>query len=410
MHSYEVTERGAQIVKDAGLAHLVDKVLDADIPLLSKLVRPKRYTDFDVVNDRDVYDDSDPVEHAAIANAVKLARSEDDMRTLSRGFKIVPDEDSWRYVGDGNEPSLFSRQEATMFLPAIDQDRFVVSGIAGALLKGYRSHYPILARSRYQEFGFRNLMEAYAFVGGYIVGKVVDDERPKALDNEPSFKYSAGALTNVVTAGATFHGDFRMGLTSTIRAGVLSPGNTNLEFAPKKSLWVNSYHSTEPDITVALITDEYMRNGAKAAKGLLEELKDVLIEQADGTGVLDYKFGNFGDYGDGDAQDSLIPLIVEVEDRPSLVRERQSEILYSAPYAPKSSTLFEIRSIENGLRFQNRREGMDTSAVCIDIPRISYATLFQTLVRQTQQGLGRTSPAQLLEIVTGADDLFKDVA
>lgn len=73
---------------------------------------------------------------------------------------------------------------------------------------------------------------------------------------------------------------------------------------------------------------------------------------------------------------------------------------------PQSSTLFEIMSTEEGLRFQGRNEEDVDPDTGIDIPRNYYPKLFKALVVQAQMGLGRTLPIQHLEILQHATKIL----
>jgi hypothetical protein len=401
MHVYQATERGISIALESGLNELADNIWKNDIPeaLLFDITRQEGHFNPDLLGDQV------DVERQAIIAAGNYARGIEEMRTLARGLEIADATDSWRYLSGSDQSALFRDRVAAEFIPAITQDRLVVSGVIGALLERYKTRYPLLARSRSAEYGFSNHMEACAFAGAYVVGRIMDKEM--AITKEPSFEFADGNFRNEVSVGGTMHGDFRMSLTRVLSDNVISPANSKVEFSPRDTLWVVGYHTVEPNIIAAMITDEYSKQGATAAIRLISEFSKTLHELADDIGYLSNRVGEFADYGSRETSHCLVLLGLLLENpdmKTQLVREGK---FYSAPSSAQTSILFEIKSTEKGLRFQDRDEEKDEPEIGIDIPRRYFPELFKTLVMQAQEGLGRTSPAQHLEILKFATEMLK---
>jgi hypothetical protein len=83
--------------------------------------------------------------------------------------------------------------------------------------------------------------------------------------------------------------------------------------------------------------------------------------------------------------------------------KRRNPILISSPCMPQSPNRFEVKSLDDGIRFQGRHEEYPDPDSGIDVPRDSYADLFRALFIQSQKGLGRTSPYQLLQVLNKAE-------
>jgi len=403
MHIYQATERGEAIAQESGLDVLADKIAKADEiqePLLFDITRQEWDFNPNILNDQDF------VENEAVFAAYDYVRGHEETKTFVRGLEIDHEVDSWRYLSDNDQPTLFPSQKTVNFTHAITQDRLVVSGVVGVLLERYKTRYPLLARSRSAEYGFSNHMEASAFVGAYVVGRIMDEEHTRLFDEGPSFELEGEQTGERVTIGGTLHGDFRMSLTRTLEKDVISPASSFVEFAPKETKWIAGYHSVEPDIVAFMITDEFLRHGAPAATRLIAELKDTLPELANENGDIGFRAGPFADYGDGDTRYHLMQLRVLLENPGIVTRRIREGELYSAPYLPQSTTLFEIKPTEDGLRFQGRNKDAAEPASGIDIPRLHYSDLFKALVMQAQEGLGRTSPQQHLAVIEYASELL----
>lgn len=404
MHTYELTDKGRSIAEASGIDDLAIKLADADgieDPLLFDITRQD--WDFKPFS----LDETDTIAADAITVAYNHARGYKEKITLARGLEIGDDSDYWRRLIVDDQPTLFPRLKAVDFAPAISKDRLIVSGVVGALLERYKSRYPLLARSRSEEFGFSNHMEACAFVGARVMSKIMEMEQTRFHSKEPSFMLDDEKTNLEITVGGTFHGDFRIGATETLRSGSLSPANTHVDFAPLSTGWLGGYHSVEPDITAAMLTDEFVKFGKNATAKLLTDFEGTLPGLSDETGCLNFRRGAFADYGDGEAIYPLMPLSVLIDNPGTTTARMRAGKLYSSSHQPQSRHLFEIKPLEDGLRFQGRDEGAEEPESGIDIPRENYPDLFSALLRQAQEGLGRTSPQQHLDVIVYASRLLK---
>lgn len=401
MHVFQPTDKGRAIALESGLDELAIKLAESDSihPLIDNLLsdRWEYYPGED--------DEQATVEQSAVTYVAEYAKGYEETRTLARGLAIDHEADSWRFLDENDQLTLFPHEKMISLLPAIEEDRLVVSGVAGVMLAKYKARYPVLARSRYAEFGFDNHMEACAFAGAYVLGKIIDEKR-KYYKAPPSFKLRDDRIKEEVIASGSIHGDFVIGLTKTVRKGAISPAHSSVEFAPRGTVWVLGYHSVEPDIVAGMITDVYIRHGADEALQLLVDFENSLEDITGAKGTLDFKQGPFGDYGFGDVHFSLSKLRIMIERPETKQHIMKLGNLYSAPYSPQSDTLFEIKSFEDGLRIQNRKDDFPEPATGIDVPQSHYTEFFKTLVMQTQAGMGRTSPQQLVKVLEYAKDIL----
>ncbi len=264
----------------------------------------------------------------------------------------------------------------------------------------------MLARSRFEDYGFNTFNEACAFVGAYIVGKLVKSDTHRFREKEPSFSYVQNGVRHTLSVDGSFHGDFRMLETQIPEADILSPINTMTEFGPQRALDVAGYHSVEPEIVASLIEAEFLRVGEEAALDLVHEFIKALGNEADEAGNIRFRSGAFADYGDGDVSFSLTTLGLMLKDQ-DYSSVRRKDWLHSTPCAPQSSTMFEIVPTDDGVKFQNRDEKYSGDVHGIKVSREFYIDLFHSLVGQTARGLGRTSPSQIIQLVYGAKDLLE---
>jgi len=349
----------------------------------------------------------DEAKDRAIAVASSHIVNSEEMRTLTRGLEIDPATDHWRHYIDNDQPTLFPCQKSENIASAITPDRFVLSGVVGAVLQRYKSRYPLLSRSRFEEYGFSNHMEACAFVGAYVLGQITATYRESLKDEMPGFVIPHDNEMLEIFVGGTMHGDFRLGARRTYNKAVISPAHSLVDFAPQETVWVAGYHSIETNIVVGLIVDEYTRGGKTKALELIGEMGNKisgLQKEADG---LSFRTGPYADYGmNDDPHWTLAPLRHIVKTSGSTTRLMRKGKLYSAPYLPQLDHLFEIKHITDGVRFQGRGTEDPEPDDGIDIPREYYPDLFRALVVQAQMGLGRTSPQEHISILNAAYKLL----
>ncbi len=338
--------------------------------------------------------------------AKSLLKTAEEVAQFYRGMSIDIKTDRWRRLGGIEQNTLFPIREVIPYAPATEDDRLILSGAAGLSLVNFRHRCSLLARSRFEDYGFQTFNEACAFVGAYVVGKLVNADRRWPKEKEPSFSYVQNGVIHTLSVGGSFHGDFRMSETQIPEADILSPINTITEFRPQRTLDVAGYHSIEPDIVASLIEAEFLRAGEKAASNLVHEFIKTLDNETDEAGNIQFRSGAFADYGDGDVWFSLRTLEQMIMDK-DYSPLRRDGWLHSSRYLPQSSTMFEIVPTDEGVKFQNRDEKYAGDVRGIRVNREFYTDLFRSLVRQTSGGLGRTSPSQIIQLVYGAKDLLE---
>ena len=400
MREYIPTEAGEQLARDTGLDKLADRLSNQDYE------RPLHIIKSLVQESVGWWDVSQEEISENISQTRSTLKTPEELEMFDQGLSIDLIKDTWRRLGDLEEATLFPIREIASYAPATETDQLILSGAAGLSLTNFRQHYPLLARSRYEEYGFRTFNESCAFVGAYVVGKLLDKENRRLRRETPSFEYSDNGVTHSVSVGGTFHGDFQMKEFQTAQCDIISPAHTRTEFGPQKVTCVAGYHSIEPEIVATLIEAEFIQAGKEAALELVDEFMRVLRDSADTSGNITSQRGNFGDYGDGDVKYSLISLRLLVSEK-SYNPLRIRNIHHSSRYAPQSSTMFEIVPVQNGVKFQNRDEKSNTEVEGIQINRERYPELFRTLVQQTSGGLGRTSPDQIIQLVCSAKDILE---
>lgn len=398
MREYVPTVKGKSLAAQTGLEGLANRLYEKNYD------RPLYILDYLTRDNFGWRDDAEDMQTEVRTTRAKL-KSSDEVYMFDRALSVDPETDSWRRIGDYEDDTLFPVRALTTFAKASEEDSLILSGAAGLSLVNFRQRCPLLSRNRYQEFGFRSFNEACAFVGGYVVGRLVNLESSRLLRKGPSFEYEKNGVLHAVSVGGSFHGDFRMSETRVVQSDIVSPIHTMTEFSPQKSLNVAGYHSVESEIVATLIEAEFIRAGKTAAMQLVDEFVAALTESTNSSGRIDFRRGAFADYGDGDVRYSLTSLKLLLADE-GYNPLRRKDALHSSPYLPQSSTMLEIVPTATGVKFQNRDERQELDISGINIDREYYVNLLRVLIGQTSGGLGRTSPTQLLELVYLAKSLL----
>lgn len=325
-------------------------------------------------------------------------------RTLEHGLAIEPGVDQWKYLVEDNEQSLLPGKSEKSFKPADDQDRIVVSGVMGVLIMNlYHERYPFLQEAGLSEYGFDDHMKKCAFVGAYILGESLKAFYRGVNGDIPSFTFKASEIETTISIGATMHGDFQITSSDAITRDAVNPKGLRVEYAPSRTVSIEGYHSIEPFIVASMIADVYMKKGVESANEFIKELeKNKFINQENGS--INHTVGHFGDYGNNNISIlSLSRLIQLLEGKSQRGKDNK---LFSSTQGPLSSSLFEITSLENGIRFQSRPKNSEVPGASIDIPDECYAKLFETLLIQTIRGMGRTSPNELADVLIEAKKML----
>lgn len=400
MNTYRPTPYGEMLAKESGLVDLAANLFDTNYgtPLLAQLTSDSFFSRG--------YNDAEQVELDAIRDGSKYAPTAQDRADLYRGVQISED-DRWRYVRGEDTDTLFPIPRILDFSAATDTDRFIVSGVAGLQLVNFRNHYPLLAKSRFAEFGFDSYIDSCAFVGAYVVGRLIElDSSSRLLIREhPSFTYSMDGVDKKVSIGGTFHGDFVMSEESSVSSQIISPTSRYVEYGPIDKINVSGYHSVEPDIVSSMIVYTCQRFGRQIASDLVNDMCAIAERRVNSEGQIESSVGAFGDFGDGDVRFELgmIKAVVNGEGW----RQRRGT-LSSTPYAPQSNIMFEIVAKDNGIKFQNKDINSEQEVRGIEIDYSNFGNFFEALLSQTQGGLGRTSIYQLIELVYKAREIFAE--
>jgi len=401
MREYLPTNRGEQLANETGLQTLTARLLDKDYkhPLfIVTSLTQEQYWGFDNRAENNLNNE--------VREARSLLKTNDELLLFNKGMSIDPDTDSWRKIGDAEEGTLFPARKIMPYARAAEEDQLVVSGAAGLSLANFRRQCPLLARSHFENYGFKTYNEACAFVGAYVVGKMVRAEECSLKEKDPSFSYIKDGIMHIISVGGSFHGDFSMTETTTAQSDIMSPINTKTEFGPQSGLSVAGYHSIEPEIVATLIEAEFLKAGPMATLDLVNDFLQTLSDVADASGNIEFQRGNFADYGDGDVQFSLTLLrILLKEDGYDPFKKHAS--LHSSAFLPQSSTMFEILPTQDGVKFQNKDKNNAERVSGIYIGREHFRDLFGALLGQTALGLGRTSPSQIIQLVYGAKSLLE---
>jgi hypothetical protein len=398
MQSYEVTFVGKQIAHESGLEGLPEHLLEIDYhsPLLVQLTEEYSHQ----------FETYEEIEDKAIRVGRQQLKTDQERLMFERGLNIDDEEDSWKRTGELAQDTLFPNHSIDQFMPATDEDRFILSGIVGLQLVDFRQRCHLLARSRYQEYGFKNFNESCAFVGAYVVSTLCEDYRERIYGGTPSFTYEDNGLSHKILIGGSLHGDFRMSEARSLTHDIISPINTETEFSPVDGVYVSAYHSIEPSIVESMLVHELLKGDKQSLNRLIDELIDICRPLVDSEGNVKHKIGNFADYGQDGISDHLVPIEILLAGE----KLRDEKILCETIINPgNSDDVFAVISLEGGIRFENSCSNYDDEYYSyIDINRQQFGDLFNALLSQTQAGLGRTAPYQLIKLIIDAKKLLDD--
>jgi hypothetical protein len=420
MRRYAFTERGQKLAKDLGLDDLANKIYkEGKSDFISGLVDDDYHSLY--------YDASSASEEAgAIQEVCSALRSIDDQIYVERVLtNIHPEADfvpPWLYetgVQDGDE-RLFPISEHRHLTSAdVQVDRLVLSGMVGLHLRKRHALRSVLSEWGFARHGFSNRVDAAAFAGAYILSGLNDRNNEirllKRESDMPSLEVSSGAgIRHTISLGGSFHGDFRMYQTAQITKGGITPTGVRTLFAPERTIGVAGYHSVEPSITDAMLECAYLQGGEERLLGIMADLyeaaHDFIQKKNAPLGADPFFVPRFADYGGGGIDYSLSWLRLMKDDKYDYKYSKNLDsgesVLFGGPYLPQASTDMQIVATHDGLVFRNSSE--DEVGEEITVPNNYFSDLFKALLIQSQQGLGRTSPDQHLQIIQKCRDLLVD--
>lgn len=407
MTEYRVTPAGEALALHTGLDDLAKQVKAADeLPTaiaaaLRPTTNPRYEYDYESDESIDVLRDD-------IVAAQKYLIDDRQKSMFEKALTVDPTKHNWCYEGETTKTNvLFEGYSLIRHAPATAEDQLVVSGLAGLGLKTMKHATPLLDETRYAEFGFRSYTETCAFIGAYVVGECTDASENTA----PHFDVSDEYVGRSIYASATYHGDLAFYEKTVPLKNIVSPLGTKVEYCPTATTLVSAYHSLEPAAAAGLITAEATTNGKTAAQQLVTEFTDILAQKIDKNGQIPHTTGNFGDYGGTGRSDEVRYALSGLD---YLVSERTNkniangvgETVLDSLVAPWLDARFQIVTTRSGVTLQNVDGNTEEVTSAITIARDQYPAMFQALLEQCIDGLGRTSPYQMAELLTRSRKLL----
>ncbi len=392
MSLFEVTTYGEKIAGQSGLESLVDQlgVSNLDSPLISHLanmyVTP--------------HEEPERVEADAIKNGLSKLRTEEEKILFERGLNINPTKSTWRRIGELAPGTLFPQNLIKNFMPATEEDRFILSGIVGLELIDFSQSCHLLNRIRYQEYGFDNFIESCAFVGAYVINLL--SETP--LSERPFFSFNENGLTHKISIGGTSIGDFLMTEDRTINSQIISPINRKTEFSPINTIDLMTEQSVEPAIVESMLVHELLRGGKKSLTMLVNEFTDICRPYIGFKDKVRFLFDKSPEYIRDEIDNHTRSIQILLKDK----KLKDEQALYSYTNPAQFKPEFSIISLEHGIRFQNEIFSGQEQNPTIDIDRKYFGELFRTVLLQTQDGLGRSTPNQIIEYITAVNNLLEN--
>lgn len=311
------------------------------------------------------------------------------------------------------EERLFAVPELLPRLPHYaEEDRLNLSGVAGLGLRHRPEVRGILSKEGFRDFGFLSRVDAASFVGAWVISGLHERQEKLRSMGSAGYTYQSDTDTRTILLGGDFHGDFRMSEVVESKRGGITPLNRFAEFSPKEVISVAGYHSIETSFTDAMLEVTFLTEGEQGLRQIITEftqLAHVFMEQQGGLGGSGALSG-FADYG-GSGMSSLndcIWLYMYKNDayKHQLGRPGEVRPLYSAPYLPGSSVSFELHGDTDGIYAGMSEKGAQYKS--IHIPREHFGTLFYALLEQAGMGLGRTSPAEHVNVITGCLEMLDE--
>lgn len=400
MREYIHTKEGQALGVSTGLESIVTTLHQdsvTDYPVAVELATSSSYSS---LSDEAAMDD----EMSIMRNRLV---THDDLKVFDRARALDPDleRDNWRYMGGDDELALYPTPSLQVLAPASVEDRLILSGTVGLSLTAFESESPLLSRDRYSEYGFSTFTESCAFVGSYVVTRLMSLEKGKGHFPPHRFEFKRDGLVHSMKVDGSSHGDFVLSDRTRTPDHAISPINTITEFSPENEVLVRGYHSVEPHVVAALIEDKYIKNGKEGALHFIEQCYTLLNDFAKSTPSQEFPFNLYADYGTADS--SLIPFLLETFVSGAL-HHVAGRALYSTVVDPFSPDRFEIIPTEQGVRFQNRDSHQLAPSSVIEVDQEQYGDLFHSLLMQGYQGLGRTSPVQLYEVLKNARKILEE--
>ena len=389
MQIYRFTQEGAEIAKRSGLDEFagklgIDTIIGINCTALeqilgSGLLRPD-WVDEDI---REIF-------NSLPTDAEKLA--------LLRGLSIDPKQDAWRRVIGKEEGTLFPVDKTTVHEAARAEDRLVLGGVAGYIFEQLKPE--LLQEERYKDFGFETISDARIFLGAYAASRYIQNREKASSNSHPSYEYSKDGLRHTVSVGGSLDGDFRLSSSSTPESSAIAPNFQRVEFCLENVETVGSYHSLEPLIAEAMLVDTLTRGGKEEARKLIDSFDEVVQSRTRG-GVIEFTIGNFADYGDSASSSAPMELyFLKTEYTEEELKGKRDEPIFNLFVSPTAQKVsLEIRSTDEGIVLRNTHDDTPNTEGGITIFREHYVDLFSCLLSQTQRGLGRTSPLQLMEML-----------
>jgi len=399
VHEYYFTEQGEQLAEDSGVNLLIKQLTKEQYedPLLRDLDSARLFD----------YEREEKIQERVQA-IVQGACSLEEKRAMYAALAIDVYKDMWVSEPEGtdSEGRLFAVQSQVPFVPAVEIDAYTLGGVVGMRYASRHAVRSLLAKDGYERYGFASRNEAAAFVGARVVNYMLEDRYSQGADNFPGFSIEDDTMRRTISIGGTIHGDFRLQERTELLCPVISPIGTRPEFRPIKVHAVSAYHSVEQSIVAGLLESAYRHGGSLETRfviGVMQRTVDAFVRR---QGVTTSPFAvPYADYGTDSFGTDLIRLQILISEG----RDKLGTTMMSQPYWPQSSELFEMVDGEEGVIFQNRAHHNPVPGLGIELPREEYGRFLGSLLEQTTGGnsgspFGRTSPHQLLGIISEAQD------
>jgi hypothetical protein len=256
------------------------------------------------------------------------------------------------------------------------EDFPVVSGYDASL---------VLRPKRFWDFagvGFQNFWD---FVG--TVGAIYENYSDHKMGVFPGYRWrsESGDRTFETIVSADSNGDFRLIRTDITPLETLDPAGNSVSYRPVDESFISGYHSVEPAFLVSLM--RYAEQ-EKIPTVLDDDKADEFMEEISG---MAQRTGLFGDFGTGGM--SAVLLVNMAWPIPP-VGQRTVHNIYTQSGCPYGIYVDDSRNLV--IKYEDKEQDGRYSMV---FQPSDADHLIRGLFEQAIKGLGRTSAAQLIDIV-----------